>query len=141
MPNCLQSITVNAPIEDVWNVVSQFHDFSWGSNVISKCEQVGPKASPEIGAQRILNGVFHETLIESNAQEYRIRYSIDDGPSPLSKEEIDNYIGQIQLRPVTVSNTTLVEWSSSWNSESEDAVEFCSSIYALLLKELANRYE
>ena len=141
MANCFQSIIVNAPIEDVWNVVSQFHDFSWGSNVISKCEQVGSKASPEIGAQRLLNGVFHETLLECNVQEYRIRYSIDDGPAPVSKEEIDNYIGQIQLRPVTVSNTTLVEWSSAWNSGSDKVVDFCGSIYALLLQELANRYE
>jgi len=75
--------------------------------------------------------------LECNDDEYRVRYSIDDGPSPVSAEEVKNYIGQIQLKPVTLSNETFVEWGSTWESNSEEACEFCHQIYVALLQSLA----
>mgnify|MGYP000208561583 FL=1 len=139
MPTCYQSIIVSAPIEKVWDKVRNFHDMSWADQVITQCDAVGNVSATDVGAKRILNNAFHETLLECNDDEYRVRYSIDDGPSPVSAEEVKNYIGQIQLKPVTLSNETFVEWESTWESRSEEAREFCHQIYVALLQSLAQQ--
>lgn len=139
MPSTKQSKVVNAPIDSVWKHFSDFHDVSWGAKVLASCEQVGDIAGTEIGAKRILNGAFHETLTEVDASGYSLKYSIDDGPSPVSKNDVSNYIGVIQLSPAAEGGT-LVQWDSYWDSDSEDAVEFCHGIYVALLNELADVY-
>ncbi len=93
------------------------------------------------GAKRVLNNAFHETLIEINSDGYVLKYSIDDGPSPVSKEEVDDYVGVVRLSPAEGSSGTLVEWSSSWDSNVNDAVEFCHGIYVALLGELAKSFD
>ena len=40
---CFNSIVINAPIDEVWAKMKDFHDFSWAPNVITKCEAVGKK--------------------------------------------------------------------------------------------------
>lgn len=139
MPQCYQSIIVDASPEIIWNIIKDFHNFSWANNFIETCEAVGGKRGTEVGAKRILNGAFHETLLEYNEDEHKIRYSIDDGPSPLSAKEVKNYIGQILLKPITLNDATFVEWSSTWTSSSDEARDFCNLIYVILLKELANK--
>jgi len=123
MPTTDQSIIVDAPVADVWSRFINFHDLSWP------------------GARRILNNVFHETLIEINSDKHFLRYSIDDGPSPVSKAEVDDYVGVVSLKPSAEGNGTLVGWTSSWESKSDDAVEFCHGIYVALLGELANSFK
>ena len=141
MPHCYQSIVVNASIDKVWDTIKNFHDMSWAASVIEKCAAVGEKSGTEAGAKRILNDAFHETLLECNDQELRVRYSIDDSPSPVSSAEVSHYIGDLHLIPVTLNNTTFVEWGSNWESVSEDAAEFCHQIYVALLRELAQQLE
>lgn len=139
MPQCYQSIIVHAPIEKVWETIKNFHDMSWSSSVIEQCAAVGKISGTEVGAKRILNGVFYETLLECNDHEHRVRYSIDDGPSPVSASEVNKYIGRVQLKPVTLSGDTFVEWGSTWESSSEEACDFCHQIYVALLKALAEQ--
>ena len=55
----------------------------------------------------------------------------------MTPDDVSNYVGKIQLSAAD-DGATLVEWSSSWESESEDAVEFVSGIYVALLGDLAN---
>jgi polyketide cyclase/dehydrase/lipid transport protein len=141
MPQCYQSIVIAAPIEKVWEIIKNFHDFSWATGVINSCEAVGSIGGTEIGAKRVLNSVFHETLLECNETSHRIRYSIDDGPSPVSAQEVKNYVGTLQLRPITLGNATFIEWRSAWESQSEEAQEFCHQIYLALLQSLASRLE
>ena len=141
MPHCYQSMVVNAPVDKVWDTIKNFHDMSWAASVIEKCEAVGEKSGTEAGAKRILNDTFHETLLECNDQEHRVRYSIDEGPSPVSSAEVSHYIGNLHLIPVTLNNSTFVEWGSNWESVSEDAAEFCHQIYVALLRELAQQLE
>ncbi len=136
-----QSIVVDAPIADVWSRFSDFHDFSWAPNVMTQVDKVGSIDGGSPGAKRILNNAFHETLIEINNDEYSLKYSIDDGPSPVSKEEVDNYVGVVRLSPAEDGSGTLVEWSSSWDSKVDDAVEFCHGIYVALLGELAKSFD
>jgi hypothetical protein len=105
-----------------------------------KAEKVGSVDGREAGAKRIINDAFHETLVEIVADEYKMKYSIDDGPSPVSRDEVSNYFGVIKLSPATGANGMLVEWSSSWESDVEDAAEFCHGIYVALLGELAESF-
>ena len=141
MPSTYQSIVINAPLNAVWDRFSDFHDLSWASNVVSKVDKVGSIDGGEIGAKRILNDAFHETLREVNADDYSLRYSIDEGPSPISRDEVSNYMGAVKLRLDPDSQGTLVEWSSSWESNSEEAVGFCHGIYVALLDDLAKSFE
>ncbi|MCH9807393.1 MAG: SRPBCC family protein [Alphaproteobacteria bacterium] len=134
-----QSIMVPAPASEVWNLVRDFHDFSW-SKVIEKCEAVGDKPGDMVGAQRVLNGAFKESLIEHNDGTYSMRYSIDDGLNPVAESDVKEYVGHLQVRPITNGDTSYVEWSSSWKSDGDEAVEFCSGIYNALLGELAEHF-
>lgn len=138
MPITYQSTVVNASLEDVWNRVSDFHDLSWAPEVISKCEKVGDSGGREVGAKRVLNDAFHETVTRVDAGAHVLEYSIDDGPSPVSPGEVSNYLGVISLKPVTMNDApaTFVEWSSAWDSDSEEAVDFCHGIYVALLNSL-----
>ncbi|MCK4841166.1 MAG: SRPBCC family protein [Methylococcales bacterium] len=68
MPKCYQSIVVNAPITTVWDTIKDFHDISWASQVLEKCEAMGELSGTKVGAKRILNEAFHETLLELNEQ-------------------------------------------------------------------------
>lgn len=141
MPVTNQSKVINADINKVWARFSDFHDLAWASKVITKVEKVGDIDGGQVGAKRFLNDAFHETLLEIDSDNKVLRYSIDDGPSPLSKDEVSNYEGLVKLSLDTESGGTLVEWSSSWESNSEDAVEFCHDIYVALLDELAKSLE
>lgn len=136
MPSTTQSKVINAPIDAIWEKLSNFHDLSWAPNVAQSCDKVGDTGGYDVGAKRVLNGAFHETLTETNKAAFSIKYSIDDGPSPVSKDDVSNYIGTIQLSPAA-DGATLVEWNSAWESNSEDAVGFCHGIYVALLDELA----
>lgn len=141
MSSTNQSIVINASADDVWSRFSNFHDLSWAPNVIASVEKVGDIDGGRVGAQRILNGVFHETLVEIDDNAHFLRYSIDDGPSPVSRDEVSNYIGVVNLSAVEEGAKTLVEWTSSWDSNNEDAVEFCHGIYIALLGELVKSFE
>lgn len=137
MPSTYQSNLINAPVGKVWDAINNFHDLSWAPNVVNSCESIGDTPGTEVGAKRILNGAFHETLREIDDTEHRMKYSIDDGLSPVSPSEVSNYTGEIKLTPVTMQDTTLIEWSSSWDSNEEEAISFCHNIYVAILGDLA----
>ena len=140
MPSTHQSKTVNASLDEIWDKFSNFHDMPWAADILPSIEKVGDKSGHEVGAIRILNDAFHETLTRFDPENYRVEYSIDDGPSPVSKEDVSNYVGVIQLSPAVEGDGTLVVWNSSWESNSEDAVEFCHGIYVALLGALAESF-
>lgn len=141
MPSTKQSKDIDASISEVWAKFNNFHDLSWAPNVITQVEKVGSIDGGEVGAKRVLNNVFHETLVEVDHDKHMLKYSIDDGPSPVSKEEVSNYFGVVKVSPTDGGNRTHVEWSSSWESNVEDAVEFCHGIYVALLNELAESFK
>ncbi len=134
MGNCYNSTVVAVPREKVWDTIKDFHDLSWADPVITKLDIIGDKSGSEIGAKRFLNDAFYETLVSVNEYEYTFTYSIDDAPEPLSKDSVSNYLGVVRLYPVTDSNGTFIEWTSSFESGDDQAVsDFCNPIYAALL--------
>ncbi|WP_019029802.1 SRPBCC family protein [Colwellia piezophila] len=137
MGKCYKNIEINAPIATVWQKMANFHDMSWAEGVITSLVVVGQASGTEVGAKRILNDAIHETLISLDANNYTFSYAIDDGPGPLAKLSVDNYLGVVKLSESTTG--TLVEWSSSFTSATESEVtEFCDPIYMALLGALKN---
>lgn len=140
MPRTYQSIVVNAPADLVWAKLRNFHELSFAPQVVTKLERVGDKAGDQIGAQRILNGAIHETLLALDEKNKELRYSIDDGPSPISKGEVERYVGSVRVRPVTEDGASFVEWWSQWDATGDAAVAFCHPIYVSLLRALRDSF-
>ncbi len=141
MGHCYNSVVINAPTDKVWNMIKDFHSLSWGEPVITKLEKLNDLPGSEVGAQRRLNEAFCETLLTIDHDHCTFSYSIDDGPGPVAKEAVNNYIGQVSLRPITDTGDTFIEWSSTFESATPDEVtEFCNPIYAALLEALKGRF-
>jgi hypothetical protein len=135
--SCYNSIVVAAPVDEVWAALRNFHDLSWSNQVVESVEVVGEQKGDQIGAKRVLNGAFHETLRDLNDDEHTLRYSIDDGPAAVSKDNVTGYLGTVKVAPVTDNDTTYVEWSSRWEESSNGGVaDFCNPIYRALLADL-----
>jgi len=129
-----QDIEINAPVDTVWNAIRDFHDMGWAPNVIMSVDKVGHAKGTEPGAGRILNGALHETLQTMDDDGKTFTYSIDDGPTPISKEEVSNYIGRVVVEPA--GEGSRVEWTSSWEKNDEPGYEFCHPIYVALLGDM-----
>ena len=138
--SCYNSIVIDAPADQVWGKIRDFHDLSWASGVIEKCEAIGGIPSTQIGAKRVLNGVFHETLHALDDLARTVRYSIDDGPDAVSKNNVQGYIGEVRVFPITENNASFVVWSSGWESSGGGVSEFCNPIYRALLSSLKRSF-
>ena len=141
MGNTHQTIEIEASPDKVWETIRDFHDLSWGTNVITSVDSVGEKSGDEVGASRVLNGVFQETLLTLEEETRTFTYSIDDGPSPVSKDDVKNYVGRVTVQQADEGDGTLVEWSSSWQDNNEAASEFCQGIYVALLQDMKKSLE
>lgn len=139
---CYNSIVINASVEQVWQKLRNFHDMeAWATGVINSCIAEGEASGTEIGSKRILNGVFRETLLGLDDYAKVLHYSIDDGPEAVSKDNVQGYIGKVQVFPVTENNSTFVLWTSVWESSAGGVAEFCNPIYRGLLVALKNTLE
>lgn len=67
MGSCNNKIEIEQSIDTVWEIIKDFHDMSWASDVITSVAKVGDKSGYELGAKRIINDAFHETLIEKDS--------------------------------------------------------------------------
>lgn len=138
---CYNSIVINTPANKVWDVLKDFHDLSWSKNVVSKVDVIGDKSSDEIGAKRVLNDAFHETLISLDNDAKKFTYSIDDGPAAVSKDNVEGYVGEVAVFSVSENDTSFVVWTSKWESTKEGGVaEFCNPIYHALLQDLKSHF-
>lgn len=134
---CYNSIVINAPSNEVWAVLKNFHDLSWSKNVVSKVDIIGDKSAGEIGAKRVLNDAFHETLVSLDNIAKNFTYSIDDGPAAVSKDNVEGYIGDVTVFSITENDTSFVLWTSRWESTKEDGIaDLCNPIYHALLHDL-----
>ena len=136
MPSCYQSKIINTPIETVWKTIKCFHNLEWASSVVTSCEKVGTIKGSQVGAKRVLNEVFEETLVHLDENKYTFSYSIDEGVTPVSSKEVSLYIGTVTLTEVTKTNETLIEWKSSWKSKTKDAEKFCHMLYVQMMEDL-----
>jgi hypothetical protein len=141
MGSTYQSIVIDVPPEQVWAAIRDFHDVSWTPNVVTSLETVGDVVGSEIGARRVLNGVFHETLLELDDGGLTFTYSVDEGPSPLSSAEVSDYLGRVAVKPAPDGAGTMVEWTSQWQKNDEAGREFVHPIYVALLDDMKTSLE
>jgi len=136
--SCYNATVLNAPADQVWATIRSFHDLSWSANVVTDVKVVGDAGATEVGAKRVLNDAFHETLHSLDDEAMVIRYSIDDGPGPLSGGQVTGYFGEVRVLPVTVGGDgqTVVVWTSSWDTEAGGVADFCDPIYKALLGDM-----
>jgi len=139
MGETYQSIVISAPADKVWESISDFHDLGWAPNVISSVDVVGEAAGREIGAGRVLNGAFKETLLSVDDEQRILTYSIDEGPGPM--EGMRNYVGKVVVKPSDDGAGTFVEWTSSWEENDEAIHELCHPIYVALLDDMQQSLE
>ena len=141
MGNCNNSIDIQAPVDTVWAKVRNFHDMSWATGVVEKTEVVGDVKGDQVGAKRVLNDAFHETVTVLDDGAKTLSYQITDGPGPLAKDAVKNYIGTIKILPGAADGSTRVEWTSSFESGDDSKVEeFCNPIYVALLGALQKSF-
>lgn len=136
---CYNATLLNASPDRVWNTLRDFHDLSWSKNVVEDVTRVGDTPGTEVGAKRVLNGAFHETLREVDEDSRSFKYSIDDGPGPVARDAVVGYVGEVSVLPITVPDTSgqcVVVWTSAWTAEEGGVHEFCDPIYKALLGDL-----
>lgn len=95
---CYNTCVVDAPVDQVWAVLRDFHELSWAADVVTSVERVGAAAGDRVGAGRILNGAFHETLIALDDDVHELKYTIDDGPGPVAKGEVKAVLDALKRR-------------------------------------------
>ena len=134
MGSTFQEIEIAAPADKVWQTIRDFHDVSWAPNVVTSIDVVGDKPGDKKGAGRVLNGVFHETLRMLDDDSKTFTYNIDEGPGPLAKGEVRNYVGRVVVEHI--AGGTRVEWTSNWQDNDEAVEAFCHPIYIALLNDL-----
>ena len=138
---CYNSTIVNASADKVWETIKDFHDTSWSANVVTKLDIVGDKKGNELGAKRVLNDAFQETLISVNEDEKFFTYSIDDGPAAVASDNVNGYVGRVQVFPNTADGNAFVLWTSEWESSNGGVAELCNPIYHALLGDLKAHFE
>ena len=141
MGRCFNSTVIAKPCDEVWKTIRDFHALDWAQSVINNVEVIGDVLGDQVGAKRLLNGAFLETLVSIDDDACRFSYSIDDGPEPLAKGSVSNYLGTVVLRPVTDADATFVEWEATYDSPAESAVaDFCNPIYVALLDAMKKHF-
>ena len=139
MGHTYQSIVINAPVDKVWSRIRNFHDLSWTGSVVTEVTPVGDLKGDQIGAKRVLNGAFHETLHGLNDQDRTIRYEITQGPPPL--DAMKDYFGEVRLHEITEGGpATLMTWSSRWQGNDDAICEFCHGVYVAFLSDLQKSF-
>jgi hypothetical protein len=140
MGKCVHSAVINAPVDEVWQLLRNFHDMSWTA-AIESLEPVGDARGDQVGAGRLLNGGIHETLRSLNDLEHTFQYQITDGPSPISKDDLKFYYGTVSVLPVTDENASYVSWITRFESKDDSVTqEFCDPFYSTFLAHLKARF-
>ena len=139
MPGVHAKLMIDAPVEQVWNKIKDFHDFSWAPEIVSSCTAIGDIEGNTPGSKRLINEALVDRLLEYDAGSHGYKYTIEQAPSPVSPDEISNFVGHLRLSAAD-NGQTLAEYSGDWEAANDDAVEFMDGIYAGLLKELAQQF-
>jgi hypothetical protein len=136
------SIVIQAPIDEVWKTIGNFHDLSWADPVLTKLEPIGDTPGEQVGAKRILENQYHETLIMYDAGRFTFSYTTENIPAEFSNSNVTDYVSTIRLLPVTANNATFVEWTATFETAQPDAVvELGNPIYEALLEVLKKRFD
>ena len=115
MVKVLQSTVIQAPVDEVWNVLRNFngHD-AWHPAVTSSLVE-RRKGSDEVGCIRRFKlgdgSELREQLLTLSDLELTFSYCLLDTPIPLF-----NYVAHVRLAPVTDGDMTFWEWEGRFDT-------------------------
>jgi uncharacterized protein YndB with AHSA1/START domain len=132
MPKVFVSTVINAPIERVWRVASDYNGLpAWMPGMKDSVIESG-KTEKEVGAVRKLSmigskDILRERLEALSPEEFLISYAVLEGPLP-----VKNIRTSMRLRPITDTYGTLGEWSTEFDTEKgkeQEGQEFMTRVF------------
>lgn len=136
MGTTYNSTVIDAPIDKVWETVRDFYHLEWAQMDLTVKSANDLKAD-QIGASRVINDVFHETLVDLNDLEKSFAYHMTDGPGAVAKDIVKSFYGKLQLFAVTDEDKTYALWTTTFDSPDSSTVgELVNPIYQAALKGL-----
>ena len=143
MPKAFVSTVINAPIERVWRVASDFNGLAaWMPGMKDSVIEPG-KSEKEIGAVRKLSmagskDILRERLEVLSPEEFLITYSVLEGPLPVKSIRTS-----MRLRADHRHLGTLGEWSTEFETEKgkeEEGEQFMARVFNAGFRALKRRH-
>lgn len=110
-----RSTVVDAPLDAVWQVLRDFNGHERWHPAVETSQIADGKLPDQIGAVRdfrLTGGErVKEMLLGLSDREHSFRYAITEADIPLQ-----NYVSDVQLKPVTDGNRTFWNWSSHFDA-------------------------
>lgn len=138
MQTAKKSGTIEAPAEQVWNIVSKFGKLDSFVEAIEECKSDGSG----VGAIRTLilqdGSTVKEKLESLNNTEHTLSYSIVESVMP-----IKNYIGTMTVNELG-ENRSEFTWSSEFraeNGQEQEMIEALEGLYGLGVEGLQNHFK
>jgi hypothetical protein len=121
MPKVVASPVIDAPIEQVWVYVRDFHRLREYQSSLVECGPDGELKGDQIGCRRVaMNNLGQRTteeLLALSDIEHSGQCRLVEVDAP-----IINYIGSFRLWRITDSNRTFIEWSGIFDYTGEGDV-------------------
>jgi NADPH:quinone reductase-like Zn-dependent oxidoreductase len=109
-----QATIIDAPIEQVWDILRDFNGHDRWHPAIAASHIEGNEPSTRVGAVRNFRlrdgSMLREQLLALSDKDRSFRYCLLEAPIPLM-----NYVAEVRLRPVTDGDATFWEWSSRFD--------------------------
>ena len=127
MPTVKRSTVIDAPIEEVWDVIRDFngHD-RWHPEVADSQIERG-RPSDMVGCVRNFRlkdgSALRERLLALSDLEQTFTYCLLDTPIPLF-----NYVAHVRLVPVTDGDRTYWEWESRFDTPAGRSEELAGMV-------------
>jgi len=115
MVKVIRSTVIDAPVEEVWNVIRDFNGHDQWHPAVATSQIERSDASDRIGCIRKFKlgdgSELREQLLSLSDLEQTYSYCLLDTPISLF-----NYVSHVRLFPVTENNTTFWEWESRFDT-------------------------
>lgn len=127
MAKVFESVVINAPVENVWEVVRDFNGLPNWHPAIEKSEIEDNRAADSVGCIRnfyLTNGDnIREQLLALDDVNCSCDYTILKSGMPLT-----NYHAVLSLIPVTETDETLAIWSAEFDTAPENEEELVETV-------------
>jgi len=116
MAKAYWSTVVDAPPDEVWAALRDFDGLGvWNAEMVPTCEIEDGKAADQVGGVRnfsLANGAhLREQLVAHSDHERTYSYDFQKHPF----DGVENYLATIHVLPVTDTNQSFVEWSTTFD--------------------------
>ncbi|WP_180863118.1 SRPBCC family protein [Cupriavidus pauculus] len=125
MANAYTSWIIDAPVDQVWALVRDFNGLpNWNPGIVESVieENVSSDVVGAVRSLKLANGASgRERLLALDDRRYQVMYNFELAPLPL-----DNYVGRIELKPLTDGTRTLAIWHSTYDERPDNQMSFQS---------------